>query len=529
MCNCKILLLFLVSLFSTIRAQVNFDYFSTTKLTRDDGLSQGANYFRFEDSHGFMWITGNDALNRYDGSSVKVYNLRHFFKNCPALQQGYGFAEDENYLYVGSTRGLYRYDYKKDEFILIEIFQNARTKTAMPIGFSGGKIWCFNEDWQLSTLDIKTGKVILVSKIPLDPIKSVHIYDNQGNVFYWRMPFIDRNSNICFIGKENVILYHIPTGKISFPMQQFPEFKNAVFTCGSYNIEEDELYLGTEKNGIILLKKNFLKAENIIKSGKIITGIASGKEMIIYRIEQSGLSILDKNFHKVKTFKKGFERAFALGFDKIGRYWACDDGQGEVILNFKGTLLKKSADIDHIKIKDNTVFGTSNFAELPDGTILIHGLIFNPKDYSARYFRDSQISYNAFADALKDRFWLLQLLKDDNNRIKFSLLDRNKKVIKEFIFSGKTIGDFKHFQTFDNNFPMISSTEGLFWLNTENGNLEKINSAKKSSPFYISKISGDRIIISYLNSSAVLAKVSAHGKITFLQNILPKVQSFYFQ
>jgi hypothetical protein len=74
-------------LFVTIKAQVNFNYFSINKLTQDDGLSQGSNYFRYEDSHGFMWITGNDALNRYDGSSVKVYNLKYYFKKCPALQQ----------------------------------------------------------------------------------------------------------------------------------------------------------------------------------------------------------------------------------------------------------------------------------------------------------------------------------------------------------------------------------------------------------------------------------------------------------
>ncbi len=109
------------------KAQNNFDYFSTTRLTQDDGLSQGPNYFRFEDRHGFMWITGNDALNRYDGSTVKVYNLRYHFKNFPALQQGYGFAEDGCYLYIGSTRGLYRYEYERDQFGLIEIFAGERT------------------------------------------------------------------------------------------------------------------------------------------------------------------------------------------------------------------------------------------------------------------------------------------------------------------------------------------------------------------------------------------------------------------
>ena len=65
--------------------------FSISKLTTDEGLSQGSNYFRFEDSKGFMWITGNDAVNRFDGSRVKVYNTQsavkqtEFFKTLQTL------------------------------------------------------------------------------------------------------------------------------------------------------------------------------------------------------------------------------------------------------------------------------------------------------------------------------------------------------------------------------------------------------------------------------------------------------------
>ncbi|MBC7641009.1 MAG: hypothetical protein H7174_01515 [Flavobacterium sp.] len=55
-----------------------FDDFTLTKLTPDDGLSQGSNYFRFEDSLGFMWITCNDAINRYDGKWD--FNNRSFYK-----------------------------------------------------------------------------------------------------------------------------------------------------------------------------------------------------------------------------------------------------------------------------------------------------------------------------------------------------------------------------------------------------------------------------------------------------------------
>lgn len=512
---------------SIIKAQVNFDYFSVNKLTQDDGLSQGSNYFRFEDSRGFIWITGNDAVNRYDGSSVKVYNLKHYFKNCTTLQQGYGFAEDNNYLYIGSTRGLYQYNYKKDEFTLIEVFRHSRTKTAIPIGFSHGKIWCFNEDWQLASLDVKTAKVTLEAQIPLPPIRSVHIYDNQGNVFYWRMPFIDRNSNIFFTGKENAMFYNIAKHKINFPFQNFPIFKNVTFASCAYDKENGNVIFGTLSNGIIILKNKYQKVENFYPNDDNISNVAVGKDRIIYRTERKGTFLLDKNFRKMKTLNKGFERTFSFGFDKMGRLWLCDDGQGQVILDFKGTLLKKSSDVDNEKIKNTSVLGTNNFADLTDGNVLIQGLIFNPNNYTTTNFPGKYSSCSAYSDHKKNQLWILNLLKDDT--VEISLMDQNRKMLKKFNVSLKKIGDLKHFQTFDNNYPMISSTEGLFWLNTDSGNLEKMTSIKSNSPFYINKISNSRIIISDLGGDAVLAQMKPQGKVEFLQNVLPKVKSFYFQ
>ncbi|WP_294317739.1 ATP-binding protein [uncultured Chryseobacterium sp.] len=200
-----------------------------------------------------------------------------------------------------------------------------------------------------------------------------------------------------------------------------------------------------------------------------------------------------------------------------------------MIVNFRGTLLKKFSDIDNGQIKNRFIFGTDNFAELPDGTVFIHGLIFNPKNYTATYFKKGFINFDAFADVSKDRFWVLQIPENTSSDLLFSLLDRNKKILKEIRVPMKKLGNFKNFQVFENNFPMISSTEGLFWLDTEKGSAEKISPLKKASPFYINKISRNRIIITYLNSDAVLEQINSNGTLTFLQNVLPGIQSFYFQ
>lgn len=522
---CRILfLLFFIQNFLAF-AQENINYFTTSRITQDDGLSQGSNYFRYEDRKGFMWITGNDALNRYDGSSVKVYNLKEFFKNCPTLQQGYGFAEDENHLYVGSTRGLYIYDYKTDTFSLTQIFKNSSTKTAMPIDFSKGKIWCFNENYELASFDVKTKTIKVETKIPIKPIKSVHIYDNENNVFYWRFPFIDKHSNICFTGKENVVLYNINSKQISFPLEKFSALEKVVFASVAYDTENDQIFIGTQQNGILIVKNQYKTLENIYKNDKNITCIALSKDKIIYRTDTDGSTILNRNLDKVKSLVKGYERASNFSFDKIGRFWFCDDGQGEVIMDFKGSLLKNSSDIDDDRIKKFSVFGTNNFCELPNGNVLIHGVEFNPKTYSAKGERSIYSNSVAYNDDRKNLHWTYHYTNTSLLEGNFILLDDKNSEKKKIHFKG----NFKNFQTFPDHFPMLSSTEGLFWMNTEKEIPEKITNLNISSPFCISKISNNRIIISTLNGDAVLAKLEAKRKISFLNYVLPKIQSFYFQ
>jgi hypothetical protein len=48
-------------------------YLRFDRLSSEDGLSNVQIRGIAQDNHGFMWFTTFDGLNRYDGSSVKVY------------------------------------------------------------------------------------------------------------------------------------------------------------------------------------------------------------------------------------------------------------------------------------------------------------------------------------------------------------------------------------------------------------------------------------------------------------------------
>lgn len=194
---------------------------SVTTITTDDGLSQGSNYFRFEDSHGFMWITANDALNRWDGRMMKVYKSERYFKNCPPRQQGYGFAEDLNgNVYIGSPIGLYRYNRRQDNFSLIKIFNAAPDNVAMPFAFHDGRIWCYNRQFKIAAYNPVIGNSVFYTNINLEQIPSIHPYCFNNTTYLRRQPFFDKNGYLCVANSRHVCRYDMRTEQVTFPLNK---------------------------------------------------------------------------------------------------------------------------------------------------------------------------------------------------------------------------------------------------------------------------------------------------------------------
>lgn len=537
----EIFCIFLIFFFGNyFFGQTQFNRFSISRLSQDDGLSQGSNYFMYEDQKGFMWITGNDALNRFDGNNVKVFNLNYYFKNCPALQQGYGFAESENELFVGSTRGLYVYNYQKEVFSLVEIFGKFdKDKTTMPFGFSGRKIWCFNKENEIATYDILSKKVELITKILLPSIKSVHVYDSEGNLFYNRMPIIDKHQNIWLFGRNQIATYNISTKKIDFPQKAYLEKNKVELFASAYNSREDKIYLGT-KNKILILNKNEIQEIDEINHQKLeyITNIAVSDSKIAFR-SKDDLIIADKTFKNSRIFDKNFERSFLYHLDKTGRLWFCDDGKGMVIINFKGNILHGSNELkENSSTKKIKTFGVGSIAEFPTGEILVaHSYLFSDTNGQLTKWMNSEYlygrTYNAligekFTDPYRKGIWQI---KDNTIQSEIEInfyKDFNHKTI-DFTIKNTNLGRFQGMGVFEKFDPLLTFTMGVFRLNLQAKKLEPIAELPEKNAFYISKLSQNRFAVSYLNKDMLLAKIEDNGNIKFLQKILPNVQSFYLQ
>jgi signal transduction histidine kinase/ligand-binding sensor domain-containing protein len=519
-------------------AQIKFPLnYTLSKLTADDGLSQVSNYFRYEDSRGFMWITANDAINRYDGSSIKVFNLNRYFKNCPNLQQGYGFAEDsQSNIYVGSERGLYIYNRNTDKFTLQKIYTDAPDDIAMPFAFKGDKVWCFNRFYQLATYNVKTREVKLEVKIDIEPINSVNVYQNAKNAFFYRWPFFDKNGKIWIVATNEILVFDKKTNTVSNPFKSNKEMgQNEYFTI-AYDGEKDIIHIGSN-NGIIHFNNSngSYKRTISLESHKldIIYSLAWQKNILAFNsaVGMGFLNLNNTDFEWIRPPNTTSLRAnINFSFDKIGRLWTTDNGIGQNIYSFKQKLMQKvpSENEKNIKIKRASV---STMVEFPNKDILFQGdWALNKQKgnyYNPESLKNKSI-YGSYNDKYRNGTWLVEVNESDATKGHLSFLDKNNKYTKYLdLNTNFNIVNIQDLLVLDLNKVLISSSNGIFWFHEKQNKFTK--ALNKTNGFKINLLTKKRIAISYLNSEFIIYDISQNYSLKESKKILPGVQSFYLQ
>jgi ligand-binding sensor domain-containing protein len=79
----------------------------------EDGLSQGSVYHMLKDSHGYLWLSSQDGVNKFNGNKFEVY-LSGSSGESTNVQ---GIAEDvDGTVWIGSHKGIFKYERKKNKF-----------------------------------------------------------------------------------------------------------------------------------------------------------------------------------------------------------------------------------------------------------------------------------------------------------------------------------------------------------------------------------------------------------------------------
>ncbi len=485
-----------------------------------------------------MWITGNDAVNRYDGSMVKVYNLNKYFKECPNLQQGYGFAEDnESNIYIGSVRGLYIYHRNTDKFTLQKIFADTANEEAMPFAYRDGKVWCFNKKYEIATYDVRNGKILIVTKLPVTPLSSIHIYDLDDNPFYYRWPFFDQQGNIWFIALNETLRANTNTKEVKKIAIGITLQSGPTFLCTYYDSLNNEIYFGTN-NGLVIYNISAAQERHITHIGGIpvadVQSVCCNKNLIAL-INRNAIILSDKQFDKnlwIERADKKNIKQIVLDFDKAERLWMCDDGKGQFIYNFSPPLLPKlpGENIAFSKLKG---YGVSTFAEFENGEIAVQYMYLlnnsTPKLETISYPKnfDGFLGYRTFTDKTRKGIWL-STYTYNNYQLNIYFTANNKNPVLHYtIKEADSLGNLQELKVLDDGRLLGSFQSGLCWL--KNNSVIKIDNQPNKNPFTINEISNKRCAISYINNDMWLVELSNEDKINFVQKILPGVQSFYLQ
>jgi len=93
-----------------LEAQGVYNYFNT--LLPANGLSQSTNEFFYRDKRGFLWVSSMDGLNRFDGTSVRVYRFKN--RNIGNNIQSEFFEDGSGNLWFSVYEAVACYDRRSD-------------------------------------------------------------------------------------------------------------------------------------------------------------------------------------------------------------------------------------------------------------------------------------------------------------------------------------------------------------------------------------------------------------------------------
>lgn len=118
----RIYLGFMLSAVSVLTAgaysapQYNFRHIDSS-----DGLSANNVKSIVHDKLGFMWFGTKNGLNRYDGSSLRVYECYDNEKHCGNNNIGALYEDEDSVLWIGTDRGIYQYNSHLDRISFVDL------------------------------------------------------------------------------------------------------------------------------------------------------------------------------------------------------------------------------------------------------------------------------------------------------------------------------------------------------------------------------------------------------------------------
>ena len=270
-----------------------------------EGLSQGTNPQMLKDVNGFLWISSNFGLSRFDGSLFKNYYHDPHNKQTISGNRVSGLIEDSLHnIWIGTDLGLSRYDIRADTFKNFPPDNKSDPELhIIPFCATKDKIYTFESDLRIAVYDIHSFKkkniVTLTSKDSvLSPRSAMFSVFDPGSNSVW----IPRGSKTK--GGGGLLNISVANGKRQY--YGWPCYKN----IGHHPHLAEGMRYDSKRNALWLNSPDGLME----------------------------FTLVDRKFHYIKALndllpKINYQYNVGIGLDIQSRIWVATDSKGILIYN----------------------------------------------------------------------------------------------------------------------------------------------------------------------------------------------------
>lgn len=255
---CILILMLLAAI--TVAGQVPYQFINLN--TQNSGISYDSVNKITQDSRGFIWIGTAKGLNRYDGSSFKVYDRDEL-----GLTSDYVFCIEEDHsgnIWVGTDNGVSCYDYEKDRFEPLKAVSDKGTVIHNKVTFitvdRDGTIWMLVNDQGVFNYAPATGTL------------KMYPYSSFGNHIIGFRKMLHASGGDFLMSCYHLNLFHSGPGFADFSPVGISEpdyFLNDEIE-GIFESSDGRIYVTSTKHGISSfsiakgdLKNNFQLPQDI--------------------------------------------------------------------------------------------------------------------------------------------------------------------------------------------------------------------------------------------------------------------------
>ena len=500
-----------------------------------DGMSQSSATVLLEDNFGFIWIGTRNGLNRYDGKDFEIYTKS--LDGITGLKHEYIVAlhEDGQNIIIGTNEGLSLYDRSLNiitPYPFINEGENIKDEVFEIIVKKDDILWLGSESSGFYSYELETGKVkhfpppnkhINIGNPRLNKVIKIDVLDANRVLVVFTYNTVILNYEMEIISKilqteamitgirssDNSLLIGSGTGSL-FKLDiadnsiSFTKEKEVSPGFGIRSLEknlDDELWIGTENNGLYIYNDNLdfirhieysVTKPNSISGNSIWALLCTRDGTMWIAPYKSGLNIYDKEYYKFRHVNsdpfnpKGLSNKLVNCFaeDDKGNLWIGTDGGGidywdrasDTFENYslRNKTFPSNVVLSIIQTKDDEIWAgtwTNGIAVLNTRT----------KKTSALTSENSFLKSNIIIDLLKDkkeRIWIVNYFSG------VQVYDPKTKTHENITLKSEIDGS-----TINSIYQIFEDNQGNIWIGTLNTGLFKLtkNGDEWSSVHYHSK------------------------------------------